>query len=207
MTQISAQESGQSSTQHLVLKPLTAQQKSFVEHLLLDPTRNAKQAALKAGVSQQSADSLPYQWLRLPQVIAELDRHTEIIAAQIGLTNERILGELANIAFFDIRDLFDGLGNLLPISAWPEKAARAVQSTETSFDLRNLTTQTDKVKVNDKLKALEMLMKFKKLYADRIEHIPGGELATLLNQMNTTRGQGALVPAQHNALPGDRDDD
>ncbi|MBV6636354.1 MAG: terminase small subunit, partial [Mameliella sp.] len=49
-------------------------------------------------------------------------------AEQAEMTAAQVLEEIGQIAFSDIRELFDQDGNLLPVEAMPEKAAKAIQS-------------------------------------------------------------------------------
>ena len=76
---------------------------------------------------------------------------------------QRVLREAALIAYSDIRTLLDEQGQLLPASKWPDAVAAAVSGIEVTK--RNLTAgdgaQEDVVKVKlwDKMKAIELLMR------------------------------------------------
>ena len=88
---------------------------------------------------------------------------------------ERIARELARIAFFDPRDLFDETGRPVPINELPEDTARVIAG----LDVEALYEQVEgsKVKVGDirkykianKITALEVLAKWKKMLIDRME--------------------------------------
>ncbi|WP_167646413.1 terminase small subunit [Mameliella alba] len=53
-------------------------------------------------------------------------------AEQAEMTAAQVLKEIGQIAFSDIRELFDQQGNLLPVDAMPEKTAKAIQSIKVS---------------------------------------------------------------------------
>lgn len=92
---------------------------------------------------------------------------------------DRVLREAARLAFSDIRELFDEGGNLKPVTDWPEHLAAAVASVEVMK--RNLGAgdgkQEDVVKVRvwDKPKNIELLMKHLGLLKEQVAHT--GEIA------------------------------
>jgi hypothetical protein len=89
---------------------------------------------------------------------------------------ERVLFELRSIAFVDLRQAFDELGRLKPLSELPQPVAAALAGMETyevfekdSDGAKVLAGQTRKVKFSDKLKAMELLGKQLKMFVDRHE--------------------------------------
>lgn len=92
----------------------------------------------------------------------------------------RILREIAAIAYFDMRRLYDSEGNLLKPKDWPDDVARALSSMKTVK--KNLTTGDGKVddviepRLWDKPKALELLAKHKGLLTDKVEVSLGADL-------------------------------
>ena len=90
---------------------------------------------------------------------------------------QSILNELKDIALADIRDAYDKNTNeLLPPSKWPASLARTVQAVEVSEDWqgqganRTKTGETKRLKMWDKLRALELLGKNLKLFKEQVEH-------------------------------------
>lgn len=83
-----------------------------------------------------------------------------------------VLQELKRLAFVDIRQFFDDKGVLLPISDLPTEAARALASVdneeifEGSGKDRTYIGDVRKIKVYDKTKALDMLMKYLGAYKE-----------------------------------------
>ena len=90
-----------------------------------------------------------------------------------ALDPERTLREAGRIGFSDIRDLFDGQGNFLPIKQWPEDIARAVSSVEVVK--KNVTTGDGKVddvlkvRLWDKVAKLTNLMKHHGQLTEKVE--------------------------------------
>lgn len=111
-----------------------------------------------------------------PQVKRAAEQRIKDYVADL-IDPDKLLREAGWIARFDVRTLFDIAGNLKPAKDWPAEVAAAVASFEVVK--RNVYTGDDKVddvikiKVADKLKALEMLFKHKGLLTERLEHFGG----------------------------------
>jgi len=95
---------------------------------------------------------------------------TEASAKRLNLSKERLMEELAKIAFQDPRRLYTVDGGLKPVHEWDDEVAGAIGTIE-SFDVKtdvkeegetvdSVTTGTNrKVKSWDKIKAIETLNK------------------------------------------------
>lgn len=89
----------------------------------------------------------------------------EALEAQQQWAISRLLQELRALSFIDARKLFDDQHNLLPPDKWPNDIAAAVSSIEINelYDgvgkERERIGDVKKIKLFDKLKALEMLGK------------------------------------------------
>lgn len=131
---------------------------------------NATRAAKEAGYSDHTAMEQGYQLLRIPSVKKRIQELSEHALSEIGVTRERILLELSRIAFGDMRDL----------ATWNESGVRFKPSDELdeqqSAAIAEVTESvtesggTLKIKRFDKVKALELLGRYQKLFADRVEH-------------------------------------
>lgn len=90
--------------------------------------------------------------------------------AEVKLTAQRVIDELALHSFANVQDLFDANGNLRPIHELTREQAASIASFEVVK--KNMTAgdgQTDtvaKVKVIDKTKTIEMLAKHFALLTD-----------------------------------------
>ncbi|MHC1712786.1 MAG: terminase small subunit [Solidesulfovibrio sp.] len=94
---------------------LTDRQQCFVEEYLVD--LNAGAAAARAGYAARSAYALGPRLRKMPQVRAAIDAAMAVRSQRLRITQDKVLSELARIAFADIRDFVswdeDGV-HLLP---------------------------------------------------------------------------------------------
>lgn len=118
-------------------RKLTGNKKRFAEEFLID--RNAKQAAIRAGYSVKTAYSQGQRLKKDPLVKEYIDRFTDKQSAKLNLTAERVLEEIAKMAFFNPKDLFNADGSPKAISDLGDDVAAAI----TGLDVGLLTT-TDK---------------------------------------------------------------
>jgi phage terminase small subunit len=87
---------------------LTAKQQRFIEEYPVD--LNATQAAIRAGYSRKTAFVIGYENLKKPHIKAAIEKKLAVLSRNAGITAERILNELAIIAFSNIFDLIDDGG-------------------------------------------------------------------------------------------------
>lgn len=139
---------------------LTPKQKRFVAEYLVD--LNATAAARRAGYSAKTADRIGPELLgktcvseAIQQAIREREKRTEI-------TQDMVLREIAKLAFFDIRKMFDKDGKPLDIPKLDADTAAAL----VGLDVQDVADNdgdyvgfVKKYKMADKLKALELLGK------------------------------------------------
>ena len=132
---------------------------------------NTKRAFLKtwpdSGKSTASAKGTAK--LKEPAIAAYAEEVIQGHLDQYDVTEDSIIGELANIAFLDIGDLLDPDGSLIGnLNDLPEKVRRAVSGITES--------QEGKCRVSlcNKEKALELLAKYKKLLTE-LHEITGVE--------------------------------
>ena len=138
---------------------LTKKQEAFVYEYLL--TFNATQAYLKAGYkakNENTAAVAAHKLLRNPKIKKKISQLLEERRKKYAPTVENTIKELTNIAFSDLFNLIeiDEYGNvkLRNITNLSESDRRAIHSL--TFDAK---TGTIKIKMHDKLKALELLGK------------------------------------------------
>lgn len=96
----------------------------------------------------------------------------------------RALREAARLAYSDIRELYDDHGRLKPMKDWPDGIAAAVAGLENvRGNLDKADGKTDaivRLKLTNKVPALEMLFKHMGLLVDKVEvKIEGDLLARL----------------------------
>lgn len=85
---------------------------------------------------------------------------------------QRVIDELSAISFSDISLLYDENGNLLDPKQWPPEVSRTIQATETheEFYKGENSGTSKRIKLWDKLRALELLGKNLAMFRDRVEH-------------------------------------
>lgn len=135
---------------------------------------NGKQAAIRAGYSENGAEVQASRLLRNVHVRAIVETAQSKAEAKLGITADRILEELARIAFLDPKELRDpATGEMRPFHELSADVVRAL-SVETEEYSENTADgvkvgRKTKIKPHDKLKALELLGKYKRLFGDREE--------------------------------------
>ena len=79
-------------------------QQRFVQEYLIDST-NARAAAIRAGYSPINASNEAYKMLRKPHIVEAIEEGRKDLSKRVGITQERVLQELAKIAFASIGDI------------------------------------------------------------------------------------------------------
>lgn len=132
---------------------LTPKQARFVEEYLVD--LNATQAAVRAGYSARSAKQVGYENLTKPYIQSAIQDYQKQLAVEAGVTPEKIVKELAKLAFLDINDLFDSDWNLKNASQVPNHVKAAI--TSVSKTTTTAGSSTVKVTLTNKLGAIDLL--------------------------------------------------
>jgi len=165
---------------------LTDKQKAFVDEYLVD--LNATQAAIRAGYSKKTARYIGYENLTKPHIQAGIDKALDARSERTQITADRILEEIAKVGFQNVQDIFTGADCIKAISSLPEDIAACVQSVEVvrkpsadrDEDGNMVYDHVHKIRLNDKLKALEMLGRHLVLFSDRVVH--DGEIITKIER-------------------------
>ena len=159
---------------------LNPKQKQFCEEYLID--LNATQAAIRAGYSEKTANRIGSQNLTKVDIQSYITELMQIRADRTEITQDRVLKELAMIAFLDIRTAFDSNGNLLNIQDMPENVARAIGGLDiTQIKSRSNKDESDieylkRVKIIDKKGCLELIGKHLAMWAD-VQLNPGDNIS------------------------------
>lgn len=150
-------------------KPMKTKQELFILEYLSD--FNATQAAIRVGYSQKSAYSTGVRLLKSPKVQAALDAEIAKRAENSKVTQERIVEELAKIAFLDPRRFYDVAGNLIPVCKLPPDVAAALSSIEVQQvgSVGGVLTEVKKFKAIDKLGALNTLARHLGMLTDKTQ--------------------------------------
>lgn len=84
---------------------LTKKQERFVEEYLVD--LNATQAAIRAGYSAKTAETIGYENLRKPQIQAVIQKAMDQRSKRMAITQDRVLDEIGKVAFHEAADYAD----------------------------------------------------------------------------------------------------
>jgi phage terminase small subunit len=142
-------------------KKLRPKQKRFVQEYLVD--LNATQAAIRAGYAPKRADAIGYENLRKPGIQEELQRYQSKLAEKVEVTIEELIIAYKQIAFADLAECYDENGFLKNIHDIPASCRMAIAGLEIDElfegkgEDRERIGQTKKLKLWDKLKALDSL--------------------------------------------------
>lgn len=149
---------------------LTPKQAIFVAEYLID--FNATRAASAAGFEAASAHVQGCRLLKNAKVAAALADAQARLAQKYEVTIERTIRKLAEIAYGDILDLYDEEGKLLPLHRMGESARTMLAGldVEEVDGPGRIRTVTHKPKIADRVRPLELLGKYQKLFTDRVEH-------------------------------------
>jgi phage terminase small subunit len=146
-----------------VKSELTAKQERFCQEYVVDS--NATQAAIRVGFSKKTANVQAARLLTNVNIRNRIKELQQELQMKTSVTAERVINELAKIAFADARSFFDSNGNLIPIEQLDEGAAGALSSFEVSIEKSAIEEETfeqsstKKIRLWDKVKALESLGK------------------------------------------------
>ena len=154
---------------------LTPKQMRFVDEYLVD--FNATQAAIRAGYSEKTANTIGAQNLAKLSIQAEISRRQKDLQRRTEVTQERVVKELARIAFANMADYLhvetqtrtkdDGTEVVYQIVVLSETEDL---STDQRAALANVKQSVNgvEIKLHDKIKALELLGRHIGMFNDKL---------------------------------------
>lgn len=157
---------------------LTHKQRLFADEYLADAAFNATAAYKRAGYSAKSdnvAGVEAHKLLKNPKIAAYIEQRMDERAKRTEITQDRVLKEVARLAFLDIRKAFDEHGNLKPIHEIDDDTAAALagldifEEFEGRGEDRTFIGLTKKMKLNDKTGALTLLMRHLGMLNDKVK--------------------------------------
>lgn len=174
---------------------LSAKERVFVnEYLRL---RNATKAAKIAGYSAKTARIKGSQLLAKINVAEEIAKRQERVAEKAELKAADVLAEIRKLAFVKLKDAYNEDGTLKLPHEMPEDVQAALNSLESDEifagprGMKVKVGETKKIRLTDKVRALEMLAKHFKLLTEIHEHTgkDGGPQVVIM-----LPGNGSEVP-------------
>lgn len=137
---------------------LSDKQRVFVDEYLVD--LNATQAAIRAGYSPKTANEQGARMLAKVSIQAELSERMKAREQRTEITQDRVLQEIARVAFFDPRKLFNDDGSPKRLIDLDDDSAAVIAGVDVAT-VGNADIgigQVMKYKIADKLKAIDQCM-------------------------------------------------
>lgn len=160
---------------------MTKKQKRFCEEYLID--LNATQAAIRAGYSPDTAGAIGAENLTKPEIQRAVAKAMAERSRRTGVNAERVVLELAKVAFVNVGNVIDAKDATLKTDAAPEDLA-AIQSIKVK-DMGDMGIERE-IRMADKLKALELLGRHLGMFDDRLRldaKLDTGKLDSILAQL------------------------
>jgi phage terminase small subunit len=144
---------------------MTPNEVAFVSFYIGESRFNAADAYRRAFNVEDGRAS--FQLISKAKIQKAIQAHMDRRAERLELTPDKVLQEIMKIAFIDPGDLFDPItGEMRKINDIPEDARRAIAAMDiehTKFGLKK------SMKLNDKLKALELLGRHMKMFKEQLQ--------------------------------------
>lgn len=160
---------------------MTKKQKLFVEEYLID--LNATQAAIRAGYSPGTANEQGARLLANVSISRAIAQQMADRSRRTGVNADRVVLELARIAFANAGDLIDAGDATLKDDASRDDLA-AIQSIKVK-DMGDMGIERE-IRMADKIKALELLGRHLGMFNDRLRldaKLDTGKLDSILAQL------------------------
>ena len=142
---------------------MTAKQQRFCDEYLID--LNATQAAIRAGYSPKTAEQAASRLLTIVKVSDEIARKMAERSKRTGINQDRVVQELAKLAFVNIADVVD-----LDSATVKDTAAGADLACIQSVKIKPSEFGTEReIKLYDKKASLELLGKHLGMFKDKLE--------------------------------------
>lgn len=166
---------------------MTDAQKRFCDEYLkdLNATR-AYKVAYSSCKKDETANVNGSKLLRNTKVQEYISEKQQEIEKRTEVTQDMVIKELANIAFFNIKNIYNGNGTLKAVKDIDEETIRAISSVkvlqkagamkinidmdgkDNEVPIEHIQEQTIEFKTNDKVKALELLGKHLGMFKEKV---------------------------------------
>ncbi len=145
---------------------LTEKQRRFAAEYLID--LNGTQAAIRAGYSARTANEQASRMLANVSIQQAISEAMAERSKRTGVNQDRIVQELAKIAFLKITDVVDREGRIKENAS--EEDLACIESIKYKHSDTETGSSTEReVKAASKLKAMELLGKHLRMWNDRLD--------------------------------------
>ena len=133
---------------------------------------NGTRSAIAAGYSKPSAHVTANNNIKNTKIQKRLAQLVNTIFADGEAAVKDIVRKLIVMADYDVSDIYDAQGNLKNIHDIPEKIRRNIQSIKTTRTeiSEAVFTEIAEIKTPDRLKAVELLGRYLKMFVEQHEH-------------------------------------
>jgi phage terminase small subunit len=153
---------------------LTLKEELFVRAICChpeDPTFDNLTAAMKAaGYKSKNVGIMAYEMLHKPKIASAVEKYRLRIMREFDISPKKILQEIAAAAFSNFQDFYSDDGSLKNLKQLDRTTAAALHGVDVSYGkgLDGTASMTQKIRLHDKLKGLELLGKYHKLWTDNV---------------------------------------
>lgn len=152
---------------------MTPKQERFCDEYLID--LNATQAAIRAGYSPKDANSQGSKLYAKPNIRARIDEALAEQSKRTGVTADRIVRELARVAFVNATDAIDIDSATIQSGASGDDTAAIASVKVKIIPGKDGDIVEREIKLHDKIKALELLGKREDMFRDKLDvNLSGG---------------------------------
>jgi phage terminase small subunit len=151
------------------MQKINQKQDMFCREYLID--LNGAQAAIRAGYSENGANSKASQLLAIVSIQNHISILMEQRVEQISIDAKYVLHRLVEIDQLDVIDILDSKGSIKPTNEWPAVWRKSIDSIEV-IERSSVTEQSQvpevlikKIRWPNKLKNLELLGKHTEIQA------------------------------------------
>lgn len=155
---------------------LRDKQERFCHEYVID--LNGTQAAIRAGYSEKTANSIASEMLTKPYIQARIAEIKAPALEKLNVDADYVLRRLVEIDSMDVADILDDNMVFKPLKEWPQVWRRYLSGIDIaevfsgSGDAKELAGVLKKIKWPDKVKNLELLGKHIKVaaFSDKVDH-------------------------------------
>lgn len=174
---------------------LSIKERIFVREYLKD--ENGTRSVIAAGWAAGSAAVTASKLLKKPKIRAAIAKVSARVMDDLDVSVAQIVAELKKVGFFDPRKLFESDGSPKQILDLDDNTASVIAGLEVNelFDgngeQKHAYGLVKKIKLADKLKALELLGRYRKMFTDKTE-VTGADGGAIVHEI---RGMKAVRDA------------
>jgi phage terminase small subunit len=152
---------------------LSIKEEKFCAEYVVD--ENGTRAAIAAGYAPNSAAVAASRLLKKANIQAQIAKLRDKSLAKLEISRERVLAEIAKIAFLDPRKFFNSDGSVKQPGEIDDDTAASLAGLEVcelfegAGEQKHAYGLLKKIRIADKRSALELLGKHLKLFTDKVE--------------------------------------